>query len=109
MRQRAAKEVPGNAKACAQAPSLTVVHELHDTVDSATRILQGLPLVDNESGAVEQLLRANGILRNLPWPCPFDETLHRLCVGDARNLTWIPEESVSFGGYFSSLLDAEDI
>ncbi len=29
-----------------------------------------------------------------PWPAPFDRTTHRLHLGDARNLGWIPDESV---------------
>ena len=40
------------------------------------------------------MLRANAILRNVPWPPPFDETIHRLRLGDARNLNWLPDESV---------------
>ncbi len=40
------------------------------------------------------MLRANAILRNVPWPQPFDRTNHRLHCGDARNFAWIPDESV---------------
>ncbi len=57
-------------------------------------VLNGLPAADNAPGAVEHMLRANGILRNLPWPAPFDQTHHRLHIGDARDLSWIKEESV---------------
>jgi site-specific DNA-methyltransferase (adenine-specific) len=57
-------------------------------------VLNGLPVADNAPGAVEHMLRANGILRNLPWPPPFDRTYHRLHVGDARDLSWIKQESV---------------
>jgi modification methylase len=30
----------------------------------------------------------------MPWPVPFESTLHRLRCGDARNLAWIPDGSV---------------
>jgi site-specific DNA-methyltransferase (adenine-specific) len=57
-------------------------------------VLETLPSADNEPGAIDRLLRANGILRNLPWPSPFDETTHCLRLGDARQLSWIPDSSV---------------
>ena len=56
--------------------------------------MRDLPEKDNQQGAVETMLRANGIFRNLPWMPPFDRTTHRLHLGDARNLQWIPSESV---------------
>jgi len=40
------------------------------------------------------MLRANAILRNSPWPPPFDVTTHRLQLGDARQMQWIPAGSV---------------
>ena len=40
------------------------------------------------------MLRANGILRNLPWPAPFDRTWHRLRLGDARDLSWLDDASI---------------
>jgi len=40
------------------------------------------------------MLRANALLRNLPWPKPFDQTTHRLHLGDARDLRWLGDESV---------------
>jgi site-specific DNA-methyltransferase (adenine-specific) len=40
------------------------------------------------------MLRANGILRNLPWPAPYNETKHEIRLGDARDLSWIPDASV---------------
>src|SRR5437868_7365219 len=40
------------------------------------------------------MLRANAILRNVPWPKPFDRTSHRLHCGDARNLSWIADGTV---------------
>lgn len=68
--------------------------ELHETVDAVTEVLENLPPADNAIGAVDQMLRANAILRNVPWPPPFDETTHRLCSGDARNLSFIRDASV---------------
>jgi hypothetical protein len=64
--------------------------ELRETLLSIQQILADLPDADNEPGAVEKMLRANTILRNLPWPAPFDLTTHRLDLGDARQLEVIP-------------------
>src|SRR5216117_990759 len=52
--------------------------ELRETVDAVSSVLEDLPPADNAAGAVEKMLRANAILRNVPWPPPFDETKHRL-------------------------------
>ncbi len=71
--------------------STRVAEEASEAVSS---VLQDLPQADNAPGAVEHMLRANGILRNLPWPAPFDCTTHRLHLGDARNLSWIADQSV---------------
>jgi site-specific DNA-methyltransferase (adenine-specific) len=68
--------------------------ETRQACDAVAEVLGDLPEADNEPGAVEKMLRANGILRNLPWPPPFDLTRHRLHVGDARDLSWIADESV---------------
>ncbi len=68
--------------------------ELRETLDATARALAELPASDNNEGAVEQMLRANAILRNLPWPKPFDETIHRLRCGDARKLSWLADGSV---------------
>jgi modification methylase len=53
-----------------------------------------LPTNDNTPEALAQLRHANTIYRGLPWPHPFDRTTHRLHLGDARDLTWLPSESV---------------
>lgn len=68
--------------------------ELRETVDAAGRALDELPPSDNAPGAVERMLRANGILRNVPWPAPFHETTHQVRIGDARSMSWIPDSSV---------------
>jgi modification methylase len=49
---------------------------------------------DNERGAINKLLALNEYYRSHPWPAPFDRTTHCLRLGDARNLSWIPNESV---------------
>jgi site-specific DNA-methyltransferase (adenine-specific) len=49
---------------------------------------------DNERGAINKLLALNGYYRSHPWPVPFDSTQHILHLGDARNLSWIEDESV---------------
>ncbi len=49
---------------------------------------------DNRPGAINQLLALNVHFRSHPWPKPFDKTRHQLRLGDARDLSWIPNESV---------------
>lgn len=53
-----------------------------------------LPEADNTPDGLAALLAANQRYRSSPWPAPFDQTTHRLHVGDARNLSWLPDESV---------------
>jgi hypothetical protein len=45
---------------------------VRETADAVAEVLQDLPEADNAAGAVDRMLQANGILRNLPWPAPFD-------------------------------------
>ena len=54
----------------------------------------GLPKADNTSAGLKALLKANERYRVAPWPHPFTSTRHRLRLGDARDLSWIPNESV---------------
>lgn len=56
--------------------------------------LPAIPLTDNESGAVSALLKANRALRQQRWPAPYDRTRHQMILGDARDLGFIPSESV---------------
>lgn len=49
---------------------------------------------DNTSEGLRTLQRRNRRSRTLPWPSPFNQTIHRLNQGDARDLSWIPDESV---------------
>ena len=68
--------------------------QLQETFDAVARTLADLPASDNAEGAVDKMLRANAILRYLPWPKPFDQTIHRVRSGDARDLSWLPSESI---------------
>lgn len=70
------------------------VNETERACAAVAEVLNALPQADNAPGAVDTMLRANGILRNLPWPAPFDRTQHRLHLGDARELRWLPDSSV---------------
>jgi len=49
---------------------------------------------DNERGAINKLLTTNAYYRTHPWPAPFDRTTHELRLGDARDLSWIADNSV---------------
>lgn len=84
----------GKRAAAPYAPHKESPAALRETLDSIKHVLQELPDADNEPGAVEKMLRANAILRNSPWPAPFDVTTHRLQLGDARKLDWIASGSV---------------
>ena len=68
--------------------------QLQETFEAAAKVLAALPAADNAEGSVEKMLRANAILRNLPWPKPFDATAHQVHCGDARHLSGLPDESV---------------
>ena len=56
--------------------------------------LNELPATDNTSADLQRLREVNAVMRTVPWPSPFDETTHRVHQGDARALTWVPDESV---------------
>lgn len=53
-----------------------------------------LPTNDATSRALAKLRRVNEQFRKRPWPAPFDATEHRLHLGDARDLSWLPDNSV---------------
>jgi site-specific DNA-methyltransferase (adenine-specific) len=71
-----------------------MARELETSYRAAAEVLGELPEADNEPGAIDRMLRANGILRNVPWPAPFDRTTHKVRLGDARDMSWLPEKSV---------------
>jgi site-specific DNA-methyltransferase (adenine-specific) len=53
-----------------------------------------VPAEDNTPAGLQALLRANAEWRARPWPAPYDATTHLLRLGDARDLSWIPDASV---------------
>lgn len=53
-----------------------------------------IPVGDNTPEGLQALLASNAGYRTLPWMPPFDATTHTLRLGDARDLSWIPNESV---------------
>src|SRR5947209_20541140 len=61
---------------------------------AAVRRAPKLPAADNTAEGLASLRAANGKYRLRAWPAPFDATTHRLHLGDARKLAWIPDESV---------------
>jgi modification methylase len=75
-------------------------------VDAGIRIAEGylppgkrltrpsLPAKDNTSNGLAKLRAANAKYRKTDWPAPYNETRHRTHLGDARDLSWIPDKSV---------------
>jgi site-specific DNA-methyltransferase (adenine-specific) len=53
-----------------------------------------LPTNDAAPGALAVLLEANQAYRTSSWPPPFHRPHPRLHLGDARDLSWIPDESI---------------
>ena len=56
--------------------------------------LADLPTNDNTPAGLRRFREINAILRTVPWPAPYDLTTHRGHQGDARDLSWLPDESV---------------
>jgi len=63
---------------------------------SATQTLERprLPDSDNTAESLAALQAANRFYRKVAWPPPFDVTEHRLLAGDARDLSWIADNSI---------------
>jgi modification methylase len=53
-----------------------------------------LPTADNTSEALQIYRAANERFRQVAWPRPFDKTSHTLSLGDARDLSALPDSSV---------------
>lgn len=53
-----------------------------------------LPTADNTSEALQVYRAANERFRQVPWPAPFNATTHSVKVGDARDLSFLCDESV---------------
>ncbi|MGH2498761.1 MAG: hypothetical protein ACRDF0_01495, partial [Candidatus Limnocylindria bacterium] len=62
--------------------------------ETSGRTIPSLPAADNTPEALAALLAANDHYRRMPWPSPYDQTTHRLHLGDARDLSWVADESV---------------
>jgi DNA modification methylase len=72
-----------------QTPSSVVeTSELGDRVPFLSQV------PDNKRGVIAELHSVNSYYRTHPWPKEFSTTTHRLHLGDARDLSWIPSESV---------------
>ena len=61
---------------------------------SRAEITFRLPMNDAAPGALSKYREANEHFRTVPWPSPFNKTTHRLHLGDARKLSWLPDASV---------------
>lgn len=53
-----------------------------------------LPSADNTTTGLAKLRAANAKYRKSEWPEPFNATRHTVHLGDARDLSWIPDGSV---------------
>jgi len=65
-----------------------------ESVKKPRRRVVALPTEDNTPEGLKALLEANRQYREQPWPEPYRRTTHRLRLGDARDLSWIPDTSV---------------
>jgi site-specific DNA-methyltransferase (adenine-specific) len=64
------------------------------TKKSRRRLAPVLPLEDNTPEGLRALLEANRRYRETSWPAPHNRTRHQIHLGDARDLSWIADESV---------------
>jgi hypothetical protein len=62
----------------------TLIESLHEPA--------GYGWADNEPGAIEELLDLNESFRRNRWPGEFSNTTHALRRGDARDLSFIPNQ-----------------
>jgi modification methylase len=60
----------------------------------SARATPRLVLEDNTPEGLQALMAANRQYREIAWPEPYNRTKHRLHLGDARDLSWIPDTSV---------------
>lgn len=58
------------------------------------RLAPALPAEDNTPEGLRAFLAANAHYREAAWPEPYRRTTHRIHLGDARDLSWIPDGSV---------------
>lgn len=57
-------------------------------------IIASLPKNDSDANALQTLLEANRELRHTEWPEPYNHTSHTVRFGDARDLSFVADESV---------------
>lgn len=70
-------------------PQLTLVPQ-----NNAPHAAPNLPSADNTPEGLTALMAANRYYRSALWPAPFDQTTHDARIGDARDLSSIPDRSV---------------
>ena len=75
-----------SVEGCCQVPTVEV--------RSQPSISFNLPLNDAAPNALRAYQQANDHFRTVPWPAPFDKTIHRIRLADARELSWISDNSV---------------
>ena len=66
-------------------------------MNNVVKIFNGemeLPAADNTAEALQVYRAANERFRQVPWPAPFNQTTHAVNLGDARDLSGIPDASV---------------
>ena len=56
-------------------------------------MLAKLPRNDSDPTALQKLLEANRELRHVQWPEPYNHTSHLLRLGDARDLSFLDDQS----------------
>lgn len=67
---------------------------VHEKSKAARVRNPSLPVEDNTPEGLQLLRKANRQYRCQPWPEPFNRTKHELRIGDARELSWIADNSV---------------
>lgn len=61
---------------------------------AALRVQEPVELPDNTPAGLQALLASNRKYRLSDWPAPYDATTHHLHQGDARDLSWIADQSI---------------
>ena len=78
--------------------SLQLPFHTASKISAPTEVDGRVPLLsevsDNKRGVIAELQSVNSYYRSHPWPKEFSTTTHQLHLGDARNLSWIPDKSV---------------
>lgn len=57
-------------------------------------IIASLPTNDSDPNALQTLLEANREMRHTEWPEPYNHTSHTVRIGDARDMSFLEDESV---------------